>query len=211
MRLDSMKSKLIAYAMDCTSFIIQKSKNKERIKNIILFGSVAREEADRESDIDIFVDVTKSSEKIEKEFDRLVDAFHESTKYKNYWNMLDVKNDIKLTIGKLDEWKELKPSVVANGIVLYSKFAPEMKEGKHKTFFIWENVKPNAKRVLLNKQLFGHTQGKKFYDGLIQKFNGERLGKGCILVPLEHATVFMKLFRKHKVSVKIKKVLEYVG
>jgi len=50
-----MKSKLIAYAMDFASFLIQKIKNIDNINNIILFGSVAREEADKTSDIDIFI------------------------------------------------------------------------------------------------------------------------------------------------------------
>jgi len=202
-------SKLIAYAMDFASFLIQKIKEKEKIKNIILFGSVAREEAEKTSDVDIFVDVVKNNVKLEKEINRCLDDFLNSTKYKNYWKMLGVENEIKLTIGELDKWKELKPSIAANGILLYGKFKPEIKEGIHKTFFIWENIKPNSKRVLFNKQLLGYKQKGKFYEGLIQKYKGERMGKGCIIVPLEHAKVFLKLFRKHKVSVKIKKVLEY--
>ena len=38
-----------------------------------------------------------------------------------------------------------------------------------------------------NKKLFGHRQGKRFYDGLLQEYSGERVGKGCITVPLENA------------------------
>ena len=57
--------------------------------------------------------------------------------------------------------------------------------------------------------LFGYTQNKKFYSGLLQKFKAERMGKGCITVPLEYSKDILKLFRKYKISVKIKKVLEY--
>jgi len=60
-----MKSKLIAYAMDFASFLIQKIKNIDNINNIILFGSVAREEADKTSDIDIFIDVVKENAELE--------------------------------------------------------------------------------------------------------------------------------------------------
>ena len=34
-------------------------KDKNKIRNIILFGSVAREEAVKNSDIDLFIDVIK--------------------------------------------------------------------------------------------------------------------------------------------------------
>ncbi len=204
-----MKSKLTAYALDFTSYLIQKIKDKEKIKNIILFGSVSREEAGKDSDIDLFIDITKTSIKLEEEIKKCLNNFLSSIKYKNYWKLLDINNEIKLTIGELDKWKELKSSITANGILLYGKFKPKVKEGEHKTFFIWENIKPNSKRVLFNKQMFGYNQNNKFYDGLLQKYSGERLGKGCIIVPLDHSNIFMGLFRKYKVNVKIKKVLDY--
>lgn len=204
-----MRSKLLAYALDFASFLIQKTKHREEIKNIILFGSVAREDAGKESDVDLFIDVVKENPKAEKEFSKITQEFTDSTKYKNYWQPLSIENPLKLTIGVLDEWKKLKPSIMANGITLFGKYISEIKEGKHKTFFVWENIKPNSKRVLLNKQLLGYKQNKKFYEGLLQKYRGERLGKGCIAVPLEHSNLFLDLFRKYKVNVKIKKVLEY--
>ncbi len=204
-----MKSRLIAYAMDFASFLIYKMKAKDSIKNIILFGSVARGESDQDSDIDIFVDVINETAKLESEINGCLRDFLDSTKYKNYWKMLGIENEIRLRIGELDKWKEIKPSIASNGILLYGKFKPEMKEGVHKTFFIWENIKPNSMRVLFNKQLMGYLQGERFYNGLLQKYRGERLGKGCIIAPLEHANVFHGLFKKYHIKVKIKKVLEY--
>ncbi|MAH47999.1 hypothetical protein CMI37_19410 [Candidatus Pacearchaeota archaeon] len=203
-----MKSNLIAYALDFVSFLIQKTKQKDKIKNIILFGSVARDDASKTSDVDIFIDVINES-KIEQELDRTLSEFLDSTKYKNYWKALGIENEIKLSIGNLNKWKELKPSIIANGILLYGKFKPEIKEGEHKVFFIWENIKPNSKRVLLNKQLFGYKQKQNSYDGLLQKYEGKRLGKGCIIVPLEYSKIFHNFFKKYKATVKIKKVLEY--
>ncbi len=204
-----MKSKLIAYAMGFASFLIQKIDNKAEIKQIILFGSVAREEAEKSSDVDIFVDLIKEDPKLEKEIQSCSDRFLDSVQYKDYWKLLGIKNEIRLIIGELDKWKGLKPSIIVNGILLYGKYKPEIKEGKHSVFFIWENIKPNSKRVLFNKQLFGFKQNENFYEGLIQKYNGERLGKGCILVPLDKGVVFHNHFKKYRVNVKIKKVLEY--
>jgi len=204
-----MSSKLISYVIDFVSFLMQKIKEKSEIKQIILFGSIAREEANIESDVDIFVDIIRENKALEEQIKKISDDFKESTKYKNYWRPLGINNEIKTIVGKLENWKDLQSSIIANGIVLYSKFKPEIKEGKHKAFFIWENVNPNNKRVLFNKQLLGYKQNGKFYQGLLQKYEGERMGKGCILVPLEHATQFHNLFKKYKITVKIKKVLEY--
>ena len=204
-----MESKLIAYAMDFASFVIQKTKERKKIKNIILFGSVAREDAGKDSDVDIFIDIIKTDKKIESEIKEINKKFIESSKYNNYWKLLEINNEIKLTIGMLDDWKELKPNIIANGILLYGKFKLDVKDGKHITLFVWENITPNSKRVLFNKQLLGYKQYNKFYPGLLQKYGGERLGKGCISVPLEHSTILHTLFKKYKISVKIKKVLDY--
>ena len=204
-----MNNNLIAYAIDFTSFLMQKISEKDKIKKIILFGSVAREEATKESDIDIFIDIKKDDKKIEEEINSILNNYKNSVKYKKYWELIGIKNEIKFTIGDIKKWDELKPSLISNGIVLYGKFEPDVKEGKHKAFFFWENIKPNSKRVLFNKYIFGYKQNKKRYPGLLDKHNGERMGKGGIIVPADSANIFLSLFRKLKITVKIKKVLEY--
>lgn len=204
-----MGSKLIAYAQDFASFLLEKTNFRPQIRAIILFGSVAREEAGKESDVDIFIDLIKENKVAEKEFAEINNRFLKSTKYKNYWQPQAIENPIKITSGILDQWKELHPSLIANGLILFGKYMPITKRGRHIALFTWENIKPNAKRVLFNKQVFGYRQNKKLYEGRLQKFNGERLGKGCITIPLEHSTFFLKLFRKFKITVKIKKVMEY--
>src|SRR3989338_4870853 len=184
-------SKLLAYAIDFVSYVMQKLEKKE-IQQIIVFGSVAREQAGKESDVDIFIDTEEKN--LEKKIKKIKIDFFKSVKYHQYWKLLGIQNEINPLVGKLDAWKDLKPSIIADGIVLYSKFKMSIKEGKHETFFIWENIKPNSVRVLFNKQIFGYVQKDKFYEGLLQKYQGKRLGKGCIVVPLEHSLSFHKLF-----------------
>lgn len=203
-----MNSKLLAYSLDFTSFIIQKTRNLNDIRNIILFGSVARGEESSDSDIDIFIDFI-GKKKNEKEFNKLLDDFIDSSKYKNYWCLLGIDNEINLSIGNLNKWKELEASIASNGITLYGKFKSIIKGGEHKTFFIWENVKPNSKRVMFNKKLFGYKQNNTFYEGLLKKYKGERLGKGIVVVPLEHGKFFKDLFRDYKITFKTKNVMEY--
>ena len=126
----------------------------------------------------------------------------------NYWKLQGVEQELKITIGKVDSWKELLPSLVTDGIVLYGKFTASL-EGEHQTIFVWENITPNAKRVAVNKKLFGHTHRKKYYPGLLELYQGQRLGKGCIVVDLAHAKLLHQVFKKYKISVKIKKVIAY--
>src|SRR3989338_7851990 len=122
-----MSSKLLAYAVDFTSFLLQKIKQREHIKAIILFGSVARDEDDKQSDVDIFIDIVQKDSKIEKECLALVDSFLSSVKYSHYCKLLDVHHEIKLHIGQLYTWKELAPSLISDGIVLYGKYTPPVK------------------------------------------------------------------------------------
>lgn len=205
-----MKSELLlAYALDFVSFLMQKTTQKAEIKQIILYGSVARGEAGKDSDIDLFIDAAKLSSALEKEIQEKKSSFLKSAKFKNYWLLLGITNELRVVVGELGKWKELHPSLIANGLVLYGKYLPAVNEGKHLTFFIWENVKPNSRRVLFNKQLFGFIQNGKHYGGLLQKYAGERLGKGCISVTLEYSEPFLKLFRRNHISVRIKKVMEY--
>jgi hypothetical protein len=62
---------------------------------------------------------------------------------------------------------------------------------------------------MLSKRLFGCKKDKKSYEGLIQKYDGERIGKGLIIVPSSNAKILLKLFRDMNTAVKIKKIIEY--
>ena len=94
-----MKSELISYAIDFVSFLMQKIKEKSEIKQITLFGSVAREEANEKSDVDIFIDLIKENKSLENKIKKILDNFKESTKLKNYWKPLGIENEIKPIIG----------------------------------------------------------------------------------------------------------------
>ena len=49
------------YASYFTSYLLYHLKKKENISNIILFGSVAKGEAKKSSDVDIFIEVKRKS------------------------------------------------------------------------------------------------------------------------------------------------------
>ncbi len=203
-----LTKKLLSYAIDFVSFFLERA-DASRIEKIILFGSVAREEADADSDVDLFIE-TVNNMNIEKSAEKIKSMFFSSMRYRNYWELKGIKNDIKIITGRLDNWKDIKNSIISNGILLYGKYESAPRNAVHKTIFSWEKVKPESRRVLLFKRLFGYKAEKKEYKGLLNQYGGEKLSKGSILVLTKHSIVFMKLFRKMKITVKIRKIIEYI-
>lgn len=204
-------NQLMAYAMDFVSFLIE-NIDMDNISRVILFGSVARDESSRESDVDLFIDVVgdkKTSGAVEIKVKKAVDNFQKSRKYEDYWMLKGVKNDIRPIVGKLDSWKDIKNSIISNGVVLFDKFEEKPEGAVYKTMFSWENISPESKRVMLSKRLFGYKKEGKSYEGLVKKYEGERIGKGIIIVTSKNTCIFMKLFRDMGIAVKIKKMIEY--
>jgi predicted nucleotidyltransferase len=201
------KKLLLPYAEDFVSFLLEKI-DYSLIKDIVLFGSVAREEANEDSDVDIFIDLAKEDNRVKEKIMQAVQKFYASARCKEYWNLRGVKNEFALKVGKIDEWKELKNSIISNGKTLYGKYV-SVPQGKHITYYIWENIHPETKRILCSKRLFGYMQNEKRYIGLLEKYSGTKVGKGIIAVPTEYSTTFTAFFRENKITVKIRKVLDY--
>ena len=200
--------KLISYALDFVSFLLQNLKETEQIKSIILFGSAARNEAGKDSDIDIFIDVSENEGKIEREARKIAEKFFNSVKFKNYWKLLDTKNEINVIAGKLGEWN-LKDSMLGSSIILYQKYSPVLEKGKNKAILRWDNIKPNSKRVMLSKKIFGYKHYKRYYKGLLESYEGKKLGANVILIPVEQLSLFLKEFHKFKIPAKMFRVFEY--
>jgi len=199
---------LISYAIDFTSFYIQNTKYAKEIKAIILFGSVARKEATKKSDVDLFIDINENQKAVEKEAQDIVEKFYDSIKYKNYWALLGIKNNFSIIVDKIDEWK-LKDSMLGNSISLYSPYSPKLDKGTNKTIIYWENIKNNSHRVMLNKKLFGFKHYKLHYKGLIEKYNGLKLGANVILINTEYLNDFLKTLRNFNAKTRIIRVFEY--
>jgi|WetSurMetagenome_2_1015567.scaffolds.fasta_scaffold87097_2 predicted nucleotidyltransferase len=203
---------LISYAMDFSSFLIQNFKEKERdcINRIILFGSAARDEADRNSDVDIFIDVMKNAKPLKETIKKMKERFFDSAKFKNYWNLFGIKNEINFIIGNLEEW-ELKDSMIGSSITLYEKYSPKLTEGENKIILSWGAVKNSSKRVMLSKKLFGYFYYGKKYKGILETYLGYKIGSNVIIIPAEQLSLFLKEFKKFKITVKIKRIFEYSG
>ena len=73
-----------AYASYFVSYLINNFKKIENISDIILFGSAAKGEAKKSSDIDFFIEVKRNSKNFEKEIIDLVNDFYKLT-FVNYY------------------------------------------------------------------------------------------------------------------------------
>ena len=201
---------LKSYAIDFVSFLMQnlKDNEKEKIKSMILFGSVARGESGKESDVDIFIDVMNDEEKIEKETRRIIEDFFHSVKYTKYWKLLGIDNEFQVIVGKISEWN-LKDSMLGNSFILYQAYSPKLKDGDNKIILFWDAVPNNSKRVMLNKKISGYNHYGKLYKGILEIYNGKKIGSNVIIIPAEQLNLFLKEFHKFKIPVKIKRVFEY--
>ena len=190
--------KIVAYAMDFASFIVQglDAKTAANLKSIVLFGSAARGEAAKDSDVDIFVDVVSKTglTSLQTSMQRLVKRFYTTEAFRR-WKLMAVDNDIKPVVGRLDEWKDLKVSVIADGLVLYGKYQGAA-GGKASVVVYWGKVKPEAKRVLLSKKLYGYTYNGKRYEGVTKLAGAEKLGSNSMMVPLEGYQAVAGVFKK---------------
>jgi len=194
------RNELIAYAMDFASYLISKIGDG-KIQRIILHGSIARGDFDDKSDIDLFIDADK---KIIEMVEKIKQDYLKTRKFKE-WRLKGVEKEISIITGRLDsnEWKNLKRAIMNTGITLYGKYKAEAESVKQYVLFSFENIKPDKKRIAVFRKIYGFKIGKKHYQGLIDKINAIKVGKGSLLVPIEYANELKIYFQEKRVTVKL--------
>jgi predicted nucleotidyltransferase len=178
---------------------------------IFLFGSVAKGDADKRSDIDILVVLdtfekdfedmeakTKISElalTLEKEYDRGIQVVFTN---KNYEGLDEHFIEEVMKEGVLLYAKS--PSVIVNGLQL---------EHYVMIMFSLENLNPRDK-MKVKRILYGHktrkvVKGKSYESvktGIVQSLLGLRIGPGAVLLPQKKASVIENELKKLKLTFK---------
>ncbi|MDO8661398.1 MAG: nucleotidyltransferase domain-containing protein [Candidatus Woesearchaeota archaeon] len=196
------RTTLISYALSFVSFLLDTIVGKD-IQRIILFGSVARGDFTKDSDIDLFVEV---EEKQEQEIQKQLVLFRQS-QFEKMWVLKGVTNDISLKVGKLQQWK-LKRQVISSGMLLYGKY-DELPENTTYCLLVQTDVSKNSvsKQMRVWRALYGYVQkiGAKRYEqqGLVQKAGGKKLGKGVFIIPFIHRSEIIQLLNKNNISHKV--------
>ena len=189
-----------AYASYFVSYLINNFKKIENISNIILFGSAAKGEAKKSSDIDFFIEVKRNSKGFEKEIINLVNDFYKSREALIF-KTKGIDNKINVIVGKLEDWADLRKSIESTGIVFYGNYIASYVKGKKHIIFFWDKIGKN-RGAFLNK-LYGFNSNGKRYLGLIENFNGKKLGKSSFMVSAEYREDIVKLLKHYKVNSKI--------
>lgn len=201
---------MIEYVYDYLSILFAKLKDNKKIRAVILFGSFARGDNRKDSDIDIFIDATKDCKKEVEEISK--EALNEfELKASKSWHLKGMKNAISLIVDdiNLDKWKELKKEISLYGMVLYGKISTEekVKNAVLISYDLSDLKQKNKMKVIRN--LYGYTikKGKKDYvqEGILSKLKIEKFSN-AILIGLDNYKLVLELLRENKVPMKIKHV-----
>lgn len=188
---------LIAFASAFVAFVLPKLEN---IKEIILFGSVVRWEADKSSDIDLFFNIEnkRDEEAIKRTIKKELSRFYVS-KMAETFLFKGIRSKIKVNIGNLEEW-ELKRSIISDGIVLYGKYKETPQNLKGFVLFNINPVKDIARRNKLIRKLFGRKEKNYSTKGVLENINGKKLSPSSFYVPLENTNQIIKILNEEKIN-----------
>lgn len=203
---------MFPYIFDYISIIFENVEIKKYVKRIILFGSVATGEHDKESDIDLFIDVPKNKiKRIEKIIKYTEKRFY--TISKNKWSLSSINNPIKCIIGGLQEprWKEIKSEIISTGILLYGKFEVLPKKLSHYSLFTYSLSRLQQKeKMKFLRKFFGYKstkEGKEYIqEGFLIGIGGKKLTSNSLLIPVEKSRQVQKLFNLFKITPEIREV-----
>ncbi len=196
-------NKLIAYAMRFASYIVEQGVNARRI---ILFGSVASGKSDKESDIDLFIDIDKRNvEKVAGSLSGLQKSFEKA--FGEKWKLKGVYNPLSLTAGDVNakEWDDLRRAIQSYGILLYGSYVEPPKNLQHYLLFSLNFQKlSRAKKVSIWRRLYGYTQkvGSKSYNStsLLEQLGGMKVDKGVVLVPAASSARIKEFLSNNRIS-----------
>lgn len=203
---------LFPYIYDFLSLMFENKEIRNRVKNIVLFGSVAAGESDEESDIDLFIE-TWSKNSIKEIEASVKESEKRFLSVSKKWSLIGIRQPIKCIVGVLNDprWKELRHEMISNGIVLYGKFE-EPEEGlKHYTMFNYSLTKLNQnKKMDFLRKLFGYkaVKAKKVYkrSGFLDEIGGIKLASNVILVPVENSRKAHKFLTSYRITPEIREI-----
>lgn len=203
-------NKIYPYIYDFLSQVFEEESLKNEIKEIILFGSVAKNTYDKKSDIDLFFHI-KNKEKIreiEETIKKILKIFE--IKAEKTWHLKKMNFPINILVGSLNDelWKGIKDEIASSGIILYSGYKELPEKINHYLLFSYSlnNLKRKDKMRII-RTLLGYKlkKGKKEYiqKGILGKINGIKLASNVVLVPMNESIKLKKIFNENKINYKV--------
>jgi len=166
---------------------------------VILLGSYSRGDFEEGSDIDLLV-IFRNKKELENRLREIYKMTSEGSLFVQV---------IGLTLKELMS-SPLLQTVMREGKIYYAnEDVKRVLTPVHKPYalvtYSTTNLSPKG-RVTFAQKLEGRGKGKYRYDGLIQKLDGFRVGRGVLMVPLEN----LKTLTDHLEEEKINYVIRHV-
>jgi len=180
------------------------SKNYSEIESVIVFGSVARDQAGNESDLDICI-VLKNENIKDNISNKILDL---EEKYDKNINLVFTDSSFK----SLD--RQFIETILREGITIYGK-KPDasIQQLEHEPYEIIKFDLSNldqSKKMKIKKLLYGIKTKKRYkgkiytnkQEGLVEKLGGLRIGIASILIPEKNSWELENILRENGVSLR---------
>ena len=188
---------------DLIEEIKRKIGGKKDVETIIIFGSIAREEANARSDVDVCIvqllDVTEEISNIILDIE------------KKYNRNINVVFTDRMFSG-LD--RQFIETILREGIVVCGKIPPvsiqRLKLEPYEIIRYDISALSQSDKMRIKRLLYG-TKTRKVYKGktyesekrgLVKDFGGLRIGIASILIPERESWVVEKLLRKYDINIR---------
>lgn len=203
-KLNKQTCKSISYVQNALSFLFLHDENIDFINSIYLYGSAARGELTEKSDIDIFIDCNVGKEKkIEQIAKAAFSNFYQSTDYQK-WKYFRFLYPLSVQAGELLTW-QLKTSVMADGILLYSKKA-EIVPAERQVLFTFVLPKDKKKYLRFIRSLYGRKEKGYKEHGFLLEFQGKKISSDVIMIPKENQQKMLQFLQKCKINYSMKEI-----
>ena len=173
--------------------ITDKIERVDGVIGVILFGSYSRGDFDEGSDIDLLV-IFRNKKKLG---DHLRGIYKITSESNLFFQV------IALTLNELIGSPLLQP-VLREGKIYYAdENTKRVLTPVHKPYaLITYNTTSLCprERVKFSQRLEGRGKGKYTYDGLIQKMEGFKVGRGVLMVPLENLKALTDYLEEEKIN-----------
>jgi len=211
--MKTQADELFSYVYDFLSMVFEDPNIKDKVRNIILFGSVAKGVYDKDSDVDLFFDVgdRMSVKTLEEKLKRILKSFE--VKAEKTWDLKKISLPINFIAGSLENesWRNLKDEIISSGIVLYGSYKEIPDNLKHHYLFYYSLINLDRKKKMkFIRRLFGYNlkNNKKEYKqrGLLEEIVGIKLGPNVILISESDILKIKKLFNEFRIKYRIMEV-----
>jgi len=175
------------------------SLNLKGLDAIVLFGSVARGESRRGSDIDLLLLYENDEDALEAE-DKTAKIAAETPNI--------TVSVINKGYREFAENPHFAFEVLRDGLVLYKRLGKTPLKTQLfplRLFYIYVfNLEKHSRseKNRITVALYGRRKGKYVYKGLVESLNGYKLGRGAIMIPVENFRKIEEFFALNRITYK---------